>query len=165
MRLHVPLRREDLIIPLDQVDSAALLADWRWLVQGRVRPVLLTMFGDWFLERENGDVEFLDLLEGQLTRVAGSIRELEALLDEEKLQDQWLLGPTIVALHARRLRPGVGECYGYKLPPIVGGSVEIENIEVLFLTVWQSIMGQIHQQSAALPEGTRISEFKNKPTP
>jgi hypothetical protein len=161
MRLHVPLAREDLIIPVDQVDSEALLQDWRWRLNGRVRPVLLTMFGDWFLERPNGDVELLDLLDGKLTRVAGSIRELEGLLDDQEMQDRWLLGPTIVALHARGLRPGPGECYGYKLPPIVGGPVAVDNIEVLLLTVWQSIMGQLHEQVAALPDGTRISGFKS----
>ena len=55
---------------------------------------------------------------------------------------------------------GLGQCYSYKLPPILNGPIEPSNIEPADLPVHFSLLGQIHRQVKDLPEGTPIHEFK-----
>jgi hypothetical protein len=54
----------------------------------------------------------------------------------------------------RRLRPG--ECFGYKIPPILGGEAQPGNSEPTDLEVHFEILGQIHRQVKDLPAGTPI---------
>ena len=63
----------------------------------------------------------------------------------------------------RGLRPGRGQCLSFKIPPVLSGRVEIENIEVCDLMVHQSIIAQIHRGVKDLPEGTVINRFVEEP--
>jgi hypothetical protein len=44
------------------------------------------------------------------------------------------------------MRPNQGQCIGFKIPPVLGGKIEIDNLDIYELTVYQAIMGQIHEQ-------------------
>ena len=59
----------------------------------------------------------------------------------------------------RGLRPGAGECLSFKIPPILSGPLDPENIEVCNLMVHESITAQIHRQGKDLPAGTRIDRI------
>ncbi len=61
----------------------------------------------------------------------------------------------------KRLQPG--QCFGYKVPPVLGGEVEPDNFEPTDLQVHFGILGQIHREVKDLPEGTPISEIKIEP--
>ena len=51
------------------------------------------------------------------------------------------------------------QCYGYKIPPVLGGKIEVANIEPTDIAVHQGLLSQIHEQNRNLPEGTKISKF------
>ena len=51
------------------------------------------------------------------------------------------------------------ECFDWKLPPIVGGSVDYSNVEKRSFLVALHLRGQLHEQTRQLPEGTKISKF------
>lgn len=55
------------------------------------------------------------------------------------------------------LRPSEAEVYSFRVPPALGGAVDLENVELSDFVVAINIAGQIHQQIKDLPPGTAIS--------
>ena len=149
----------DLLIEDSTLDHRALLADWNWLLKGTFRVLAGSKFGDWFLGRPDGTVDFLDAIEGTVRQVAPNVDEFHRLINTRERQEEWLLSDLVLACHGKGMVPGPSQCYGFKLPPVVGGPVELENIEVLDLQLWVSLAGQIHRQSVGLPEGTAVARF------
>jgi len=148
-----------LTIDVAGLDCERLLSDWRWLVPGSFRPFCLTMFGDWFFEDATGRVIFLDTVAAQLAEIAPS---RQAFLTERVLQanlDQWFMADLAMLCWERGLRPGPGQCLSFKIPPMLSGQLDVDNIEVCDLMVYESILGQIHRGLKDLPEGTRIDRF------
>jgi hypothetical protein len=102
----------------------------------------------------------LDMLEGRLREVAHSRDEFQRLINTREKQEEWFLSELILTLHERGVVPAAGQCYAFEVPPVLGGKMGADNVEVLDIYVWVSICGQIHRQVRALPPGTKISEFK-----
>jgi hypothetical protein len=53
----------------------------------------------------------------------------------------------------------VGQCYSYKVPPMLSGKIELANFEPADLLVHCSMFGQIGQKIQHLPEGTKIDNI------
>jgi hypothetical protein len=66
----------------------------------------------------------------------------------------------VALLEARSEYLAAGQCYSYKIPPLLGGSFESANVEAMSAMVHFSIMGQIHEQTRHLPPGTKIGRVK-----
>jgi hypothetical protein len=149
-----------LTIDASDLDCDRLLSAWRWLVPPSLRPFSLTIFGDWFFEDDRGHIVFLDTVSGRLTEIAPtraaflSARELQENLDE------WYMADFALLCWERGLRPGPHQCLSFKIPPVLSGPLEVENIEVCDLMVHESITAQIHQGVKDLPPGTKITGFK-----
>ena len=122
----------------------------------------MTSFGDWFLEAEDGAIHFLDAVAGELRPIAGSQAEFEEKANLQENLDDWFIAELVVLLRERGMNLKKGECYGYKLPPAVGGKMEVENIEATDLMVHQAVLGQILEQTKKLPPGTPITGFDVK---
>ena len=135
------------------------LESWSWLDLGTRVPVLASLFGDVFLQDSEG-YWFLDSLQGKLTKVASSRDELQAILDTPEGRDQYLLGALAMAAERRGLHLKPGEVYDFKVPPVLGGKIDVENITVMDFEVSLNLAGQIHDQVRNLPPGTKISGIK-----
>jgi len=122
-----------------------MLADWSWLLPARVRPIAATRFGDCLLEVPNGEVLFLDLLEGTAGVVVTKRDELDALL-KTKQGRELLSADMVELLWGRGVQPGDAECYGYKLPPVLGGSVGSDNVRLWSRALYVALQGQLHRQ-------------------
>jgi hypothetical protein len=144
-----------LLIRTDRPDTAEMLACWEWLVGPNMRPLVMTMFGDWFLVDQVGRVHWLDLLEGSCSKVAESVVEWQQLTAQEEHQDSWFMLPWCERLFAEGLVPGDGQCFGFKVPPKLGAPVELSNVEVANLIAYQAWMAEI----AKLPPGTLVGGF------
>jgi hypothetical protein len=134
---------------------ARALESWSWIgVENKV-PVLTSLFGDVFLQDAQG-YWFLDSLEGTLTMVATTRDEMQTKLDTAEGQDNFLLGG--LAMSAERLdillKPD--EVYDFKIPPVLGGKIGIDNIVTMDFVVSLNIAGQLHDQIRNLPPGTKI---------
>jgi len=140
-------------------DVNRALESWDWLpIQSKV-PFSITAFGDVFLESSEG-IWFLDSLEGTLTKVAETREELQSILSSEEMQDHYLMAGFVIRANNEGMRLGQNECYEFKIPPVLSGPIEFDNIEVQNFVVALHIRGQIHKQAEELPPGTIISEFK-----
>jgi hypothetical protein len=133
------------------------LTDWQWLADlAGKQPLITSAFGDVFLQGEDG-VWFLDTVEGKLSREWDSPGSLQAQLNTAAGQDRYLMASLAVAASNTGLVPGDRQVLSFKVPPVLGGFFEPQNIEVSDLIVTLSIAGQIHQQIKDLPPGTPIS--------
>lgn len=148
-----------LTIDLAETNCERLLADWRWLVPVDYVPIEITLFGDWLLESPDGAIHFLDLVGGTLTQIASDRIEFDGLKQEPENCDQWYIYELALLCHNAGIRPKRNQCLGYRLPPVVGGELTVDNIEVTDLAVHQCLLGQIHRQTQDLPEGTIINKF------
>ena len=149
----------ELTVPFDSDEACGLLSDWRWLVGEEVEIVLIGSLGDLFLRDESGQILWLDQGSGRLSVIAESEEEFRQLLQQPEQVNEWFL-PQIVGdllLLGRRLAPG--ECFGYKLPPMVGGQVEPDNFEPTSLHLHCSICGQIARKNSEHQDGARIVGF------
>jgi hypothetical protein len=104
------------------------------------------------LSDPQGAVHWLDLLEGTCKPVAGSIEEFQQLMVQREQLDSWFVLPWCYRLHELGQIPGDGQCYGFKVPPKLGGPVELSNVEVANLMAYQVWMSQI----AKIPPGTVV---------
>lgn len=137
----------------------AALQDWIWLAGlGELSPLAVSAFGDVFLYGPDG-VWFLDTIEGTLTREWDHPAALQDAINTPEGQDRYLLGGLVFAAHEAGIEPGANQVLSFKIPPILGGKCEVDNIEASDLVVALSLGGQIHQQVKALPPGTEISGF------
>jgi len=133
------------------------LADWAWMpaLSGK-SPMVTSAFGDVFLTADDG-VWFLDTLEGTLTREWDSPASLQDVLNTQEGQDRFLMVGLAQTAFSEGRVPGDGEVLSFKTPPILGGSLEPDNIEVSDLEVALSVAGQIHRQVKDVPPGTPVS--------
>ncbi|MBN9524280.1 DUF1851 domain-containing protein [bacterium] len=141
-----------LLIRTNRPDIAEMLGCWEWLIGRDKHPLVMTKFGDWFLADADGQVHWLDVLEGTCKPVAGSVAEFERLMAEEEQLDLWLMLPWCYRLHDEGHVPGEDQCFGFKVPPRLGAPVELANVEVANLMAYQVWMSQI----ARIPPGTTV---------
>jgi len=72
-----------------------------------------------------------------------------------------MAGLAMAAFNAGLL-PNDRQVLSFKVMPALGGSFELQNIEVSDFVVTLSIAGQIHRQIKDLPPGTAISGIQIK---
>jgi len=87
-------------------------------------------FGDVVFQAEDG-IWFLDTLEGSLTRTWDSTGALKADLATASGQDRYLLAGLAIGAEHQGLIPAPGQVYGFKTPPVIGGTLDLGNVEVI----------------------------------
>jgi hypothetical protein len=156
MKAHPQLDRY--ILPPNDQKMAEMISFWSWLTTENLTPVFMTKFGDWFLANDQSRVLFLDLLEGNLRDLGISTEEIQRDTVFERFESEFSVGWIEVCLsHNLLLAPN--QCYGWKVPPLLGGEFSLSNIQVFGSRVYQSLNAQIHQQLSTSPEGRKITGF------
>jgi hypothetical protein len=148
--------RDDLVIPLDGIDSGALLEHWRWLVPQNLQPWFATALGDLFLHDEEGRVWWLDVGMGQLECLAGDEQEFAELLSDPDNRVVLFGEAFIDALGAAGITRSAGECYSYQVLPILGGKYETDNFRVYDVATHFRVWGPIHEKIKDLPDGAEV---------
>lgn len=138
----------------EQYDQA--LESWSWLDLAGKTPRFTSLFGDVFLESADG-WWFLDTMDGKLTQVWTTEAELQAAMNTQAGQDEFLLLGLARAVKERGIILADNEIYALTPPPILGGSFDPTNAESADFVVAVNLAGQIHHQIRDLPPGTRIS--------
>jgi hypothetical protein len=140
------------------------LESWDWAgIQGK-QPMFTSPFGDVFFRARDG-FWFLDLLEGKLTRPWPGAGELRAELDTAEGQDRYLMAGLAFAAERQGIIPSARQVLSFKVAPILGGAIAVENIEVFDFEVIVHLTGQLHQQVRDMPPGTRTTGFTTAPEP
>ncbi|MEV0245506.1 T6SS immunity protein Tdi1 domain-containing protein [Nocardia sp. NPDC050712] len=137
----------------EQFESA--LAAWEWIGLTGKTALCASLFGDVFFDSEEG-LWWLDTLNGELTRPWDNADDLEKELDTADGMEQYLLATLAADTAATGLVPAENEVYDFVQPPILGGELEVANVQVTDFVTALSIAGQIHGRVADLPPGAEI---------
>ncbi len=129
------------------------LHSWTWIgLEGKV-PFLSSVFGDLFLQADDG-VWFLDTLAGTLTRPWSNRQELRATLATPQGQDRYLLADLAEEAGRAGLEPDEREVFDFVTPPMLGGRMEVGNLTVLDFVVSVGTAGELHHEAHYLGAGS-----------
>lgn len=128
-----------------------LAKDWNWLIDlDQFTLVEVSPFGDLFMTDSSGAFCLLDINQGDLqyASVSGS--------DPAKLFP--LAFDMVIALDYIKagLMPVDGQCFGYKVQCVAGGSLGPSNVYVATLSEYVSFMGSFHEQIQDVPDGGTV---------
>ena len=147
----------DLIRRFDADTYVAALDSWGWIPGvASLAPRLASAFGDVFLEGDGG-FWFLDTIGGTLQHRWPDGAALQADINTPASQEELLMPELVAAATDVGLVPGRAQVLSFKIPPVLGGSLAVENMEVSDFVVALTVSGQIHRQVKDLPPGTPIS--------
>lgn len=121
------------------------LRDWSWLSNfDSIEVLRTTCLGDVIFKNSEGKELILVL-------VAGEIRDCDAN------ERDWVAneGGLIARLELEGLKLGPGQCYGLK-PYAIFKDYAAENMYVATLPEYVSFMGNFHEQTKDLPDGTKV---------
>jgi Domain of unknown function (DUF1851) len=137
--------------------------DWPTLLEawGSVLPASFTLWlvnrlGDVFFIAEDGSVYVLDVGTGRVRRLAESRTQFSEQMDIPGNANHWLMIPLVDRCVSAGLRLASGQCYAFKVPPILGGKYSVENIWVNGLAPNYSFLASFHDQIKHVPDGTRV---------
>jgi hypothetical protein len=146
----------DYLIDHAGFDWSRLLTEWAWLLPPELTVWLMNRFGDLFLVLEDGSVHMLDAGTGTLTRMADDRDDFCRRVDEGDNANQWFMIPLVDRVVAAGLKLGPGQCYGYKILPVLGGGYTVENTAILPVAEHLGFCGSLHHELADLPDGAKV---------
>ena len=132
------------------------LESWSFLSLVDKEPLFASPFGDLFFKGGDG-FWFLDTIGGDLSRRWTTEQELSAALNSGPGQDEYLMLQLAAQAEELGQRPSSTEVYSFRVPPVLGGAMDVENVEVSDFVVAINLMGQIHAQVRNLPPGTQVN--------
>lgn len=134
-----------------------LLEDWLPIFPPKFQVWLVNRLGDIIAVFEDGSVHFLDVGAGNLTRIADDQNDFTARLKHADNASNWLATSLVDQCVAAEMTLKENECYGYRIPPSLGGQYELANLEPTDLSVHYTLLAQIWQQIKDLPPGTPVN--------
>jgi hypothetical protein len=150
----------ELTVNFKHLESENILSDWMWLIGKNKVPVLITAFGDVFVQdSKNGQIYFLNVYNAELIKVSKNSSEFRQQLNDKEFVYEHMVANAVGDLRQSGKVLGKGQTYSFIKPPVLGGEYVPENIEMTDIEVHFSIMGQIHRQVKDLPEGTEVGSF------
>jgi hypothetical protein len=138
----------DIFIDASQLDMQGLLANWPKTIFGRMRPLGCSAFGDLYFERENGQIERLDLFEGGIHLVAADMNDFDQKMNSQEWQEANLLTEGICLLKEKGIERGVNQFYGFTPHPALTGRINWASAVALDANVWHAICAQILDNNA-----------------
>jgi hypothetical protein len=145
------------LVPGEELD--ALLESWRWLVPANHSPILITVLGDIFTQTPEGTVSFLDTVCAKLVPIAASNAEFATCIADPARREELFRTGLADKCFRLGMRPGVGECLSFVLPPMAGGELTPANVQVASLVLHQAVMGQVAEQTRGHADGTPVVAF------
>jgi len=151
---------DDLTVNFVHLNRKLLLSDWEWLI-GKKLPILLTAGGNAFVQdASDNSIYFFDVDLGSLTIVAKNIEEFRLFLQKPDFVANYFSVQMVGDLIQSGLTLPKGKIYSFKVLPMLGGKLELSNVEISDIEVHFSITGQIHKQCKNLPYGTSINKVE-----
>jgi len=144
-------------IAINDFSSEDLLQDWMWLLGAPHELMAMNNFADMFLRAADGSIGMVNVTWGTIDTLAPDASVFERMARERENQENWFLTDMLTEIEHAGLTLGNGQCFGFKVPLRLGGKMDLSNIEVSSVSVYVSIMGQIHWQLKDVPPGTKIT--------
>lgn len=116
----------------------------------------MNAFGDLFLLGRNNEVHAFWLSSCETKPIAKDIQTFESELRDPERRAEWLLEPIHEQLRGNGMNLKTGECYGWKLPPWLGGQFDIANIGIVPIGQLHGMYSDLYKQVKNLPDGSNV---------
>jgi hypothetical protein len=128
-----------------------LLSAWSPILPEEFNLWLVNKVGDAFLIVQDGSIHVLDVGMGVFNHVADNREDFADRVAESA--DGWLLKYLIddCLVSGKFLRDG--QCYGYKVPPMLGGKYASDNLEPTTLSVHYGMLADLYQRTTNIADG------------
>ena len=147
---------EDYVIDHDLVDWSTALTTWGWLLPLEFTLWIVNRLCDLFIVTADGNVHLMDVGCGSLKTVAASREDFCQLIDQSNNVNEWLAIPLVDQLIQAGVHLQPGQCYGFKIPPVLGGQYTAENCAAISIPDYLGAFGSIHGQIQDLPDGSQV---------
>ena len=128
--------------------------DWRKLLNYWIPPLpprfnlwLANLLGDVFVIDQRNAVVRLEVGTGNCAVVANSREHFAQLLDQGTHTDEWLRIRLVDECRRAGMKLEAHQCYGFRIPPALGGGYDIANLVPTHLAVHYSYQAYICKQS------------------
>jgi hypothetical protein len=129
---------------------ASALAVWPELAGRTIRPLLVTAFGDIYVEAKTGEVLVVDPLELMCSHAATSVAELEKLFSDQKWAAERLMTNLALLAEERGLRRASHQVFAVAPHPCFTGKLRVEQLIPMDLHIWHHLCSQLR---GAEPDG------------
>jgi len=146
----------DFYTPAADVDAPRVLSTWAWLLRRPYRLLGLSAFGDLFLEDADGSIKMLDLVACELKDIATCIEEFDWGLGDPAHQEEWLMAGLCRRATQIGILRAANQCLAFQTPPILGGSLEPENLIAWDRWTYYEGLAKLLPQILNLPLGTEV---------
>ena len=140
-----------------QLDVDRLLHEWRWLCPESVSVIARGGFGDLFLRKSDGTVEWLDVATGRLSKAAENESQFFELLQQPEYRNEWFGQSDLETASEQGLKLDDLHCIGFKIPLVFKESADLlDNAYVADLYEQVSFLGDLHRQIASEPDSEKV---------
>lgn len=136
--------------PSESAISAALSV-WPELAGHRIRPLLVTAFGDIYVETDTGEVLVAEPIELECVRVCGSVEELKQLFSNAKWAEEHLITNLALLAKERGITRQQHQVFAFAPHPSFSGKLRIENLMPMDVNVWHHISSQLRGAQQGAP--------------
>jgi hypothetical protein len=127
-----------------------------WVLPNPVRIVARNSFGNIVVACADGGLWRVCPEELSAKKIRDDANVSAALLDEA-FQEDWLFENVAAAAHDALGPLSGGQCYAFKIWPIMGGAFTADNMYLAVMTEWLAVSGDVGKQIKDLPSGTKIT--------
>jgi hypothetical protein len=118
----------DYLIAPSASDWSKLLSFWVPPLPATLTLWLVNKLGDAFVVTQNQTIVRLELGTGVCSEVASSREQFASLLDQPQKADAWLRIHLVNACRRSGMMLTQTQCYGFRVPPTLGGRYEVSNL-------------------------------------
>jgi hypothetical protein len=147
----------DYLIDQEDTDWQSIMQCWSWLLPENFTIWLVTRFADLIFVYEDGSVHLLRSDSGSVEALAESKESFLQKIDIDNNASDWLSIPLVDKCVSSGMILNKGECYAYKIIPLIGGSYDINNIYKANIVAYLKYLSDISHQLKNVPNGTKIN--------
>ena len=129
-----------------EASISAALRLWPELGGKRIRPLLVSAFGDIYVETSAGDVWAAQPLELTCEAVTSSVDELQRLFSNAGWAQERLLTEVALLAQERGKTRLQAQVFAVAPHPSLGGRIRVENLMAMDLEIWHHICSEIRPQ-------------------
>jgi hypothetical protein len=133
-----------------------LRASWSWVLSGALRVLAQNSFGNVLVELGDGSIWRVCPEDLDISKVAESEGGLAERWADPEFQADWTVESWVEAAESALGRLEEGQCYGFKIWPVLGGTYEVENMAIKSMLEWLAVSGDAARQIKDLPPGAQV---------
>ena len=136
--------------PNEEAINAALSV-WPELAGRRVRPLLVTAFGDIYVETQEGEVWAAKPIEIEFVKICNSVLELEELFSNPEWAEENLITNLVLLADEKGIKREPHQVFAFAPHPCMTGSLDIEHLMPMEVNIWHQLCSQLGNAQQGAP--------------